>query len=184
MNPVTEIAGGIYGAWRLARRDPAGLGWFDASERGFWHSFWAAALLLPAFLTMLVLDGVFQDGVARPLVVQLIAYVLRWTAFPLAMAHIAVNLDRGQHYIRYIVAYNWSSVIQMALFLPIAVLGHLFPGGGFAMLNLMVVVVLLAYQAYVAHVCLEVGLGTAVGVVMLDLALDGLIEITADRLIG
>lgn len=178
-----DIIGGVYGAWRLARRDPAGLIWFDDSPAGFWHSFWGPALVLPGFLVLQTIDGTFADGIALPLVVNLIAYVIGCVAFPLAVAHIADGLQRSATYCRFIVAYNWSAVIQMAVLLPVAVLVHLFPGNGLAILNLAATLVLLVYQAYIAHVALAVTPGTAGLLVLLDLLIGALIQMSADRLL-
>jgi len=179
-----EIVGGVYGAWRLARRDPAGLIWFDASARGFWHSFWGPALVLPGFLALQALDGVFETEIPRPLLVHLIAYVIGCVAFPLAVSHIADGLERSHRYIRFVVAYNWSAVIQMALLLPTTLLIHLVPGEGPSMINLAVTIMLLVYQAYVAHVALEVSPTTAGLLVVLDLMIGALIQMSADHLIG
>lgn len=177
-----DIVGGVFGAWRLARRDPSGLIWFDDSPNGFWQSFWGPALVLPGFLVLQALDGVFADDLLLPLTVQLIAYVMGCVAFPLAVAHISDGLQRSHLYMRYIVAYNWSAVIQMALLLPVALLAHLVPG--LAVLNLTATMVLLVYQAYVAHTALAVPPGTAGLLVLLDLLLGALIQMSADQLIG
>ncbi|TAN64543.1 MAG: hypothetical protein EPN20_08220 [Magnetospirillum sp.] len=176
-----EIVGGVYGAWRLARRDPAGLIWFDTSPGGFWHSFWGPALVLPGFLVLQTLDGAFAEDLLVPLVVQLIAYVIGCVAFPLAVSHIADGLQRSHTYIRFIVAYNWSSVIQMALLLPVALLVHLVPGA--APLNLAVTMGLLVYQAYIAHVALAVPPGTAGMLVVLDLLIGALVQMSAEHLL-
>lgn len=178
-----EISAGIFGAWRLARRDPSGLIWFDASLRGVINSFWAPALILPGFLVLQSLDGSFDDELLRPLVVELIAYVIGCVAFPLAMSHIADGLERSQLYLRYIVAYNWSQVIQMAALLPAGLLVHVAPSHGMAMLNIAMTVVVLVYQAYVAHQALNVKPSTAGMLVLLDVALGSLIQMIATRIL-
>ena len=178
-----EIIGGVYGAWRLARRDPAGLIWFDDSPSGFWHSFWGPALMLPGFLVLQAIDGAFESEIMLPLVVNLIAYVIGCVAYPLAVAHIADGLHRSQTYCRFIVAYNWSAVIQMAVLLPVALLVDAFPGHNLAVLNMAVTLVLLVYQAYVAHVALAVSPGTAGLLVLLDVLIGALVQMSADRLL-
>jgi hypothetical protein len=180
---LAEITAGVYGAWRLARRDPAGLAWIDGSARGFWNSFWAAALVAPAFYGLEALDGAFDEQLLRPLLVQTIGYVIGWVAFPLAMIRMAEGLDRGRFYFRYITAYNWSAVVQMAFYLPTAVIVHMAPTSGLAMLGMLVTLLLLFYQAYVAHIALEVPPFTAAGLVVFDLLLGGLIQMTAERLL-
>jgi hypothetical protein len=178
-----EIQAGVFGAWRLARRDPSGLIWFDTSVRGVINSFWAPALILPGFLVLQTLDGAFEDDLLRPLAVELIAYVMGCVAFPLAMSHISEGLERSHLYLRYIVAYNWSQIIQMAALLPAGLLVHLAPSHGMVMLNLAMTVVVLVYQAYVAHQALNIKPGTAGLLVLLDVALGALIQMIASRVL-
>ncbi|HSV29862.1 MAG TPA: hypothetical protein VLL76_09885 [Candidatus Omnitrophota bacterium] len=186
MSMVAEAASGIYGAWRLARRDPDGLKWFNATPQGFWRSFLAAVLVLPAVLGLEVLDGSLaaDNFTGRKLAVELIAYVIQWTAFPLVMGYVADGLDRGRNYIRFVVAYNWSQVIQMAAFLPVSVAVMLVPNPAIALLSLIVMVMLLAYQAFVAHKALDVPVMPAIGVVILDMLLGGLVARAAGSMAG
>lgn len=185
MITMSEVAAGIYGAFRLARRDPGGLGWFDASPQGYWRSFWAAVVVAPAFLVLDLITGGFGDDFGlRQGVIQVAAYVIDWTAFPLLMIAVADSLGKWPNYMRYIVAYNWSAVIQMAVLLPTAVLAVLFPAHGTLLLAQAVTIVLLVYRAYVAHVALEVGFATAAGVVLMDVLLAGVLKALTDRLMG
>lgn len=179
-----DVFAGVFGAWRLARRDPTGLIWFDSSPRGFVNSFWAPALILPGFLVLRALDGSFEEDLLRPLAVELIAYLIGCVAFPLAMSHISEGLERSHLYFRYIVAYNWSQVIQMAVILPVGLLIHLAPGPGMALLNLAMTVVVLVYQAYVAHQALDVKPSAAGLLVLLDLSIGALVQMVAARLLG
>ncbi|KIL96827.1 Permeases of the major facilitator superfamily [Paramagnetospirillum magnetotacticum MS-1] len=179
-----EIIAGVFGAWRLARRDPTGLIWFDSSPRGFVNSFWGPALILPGFLVLQTLDGTFETDLLRPLAVELIAYVIGCVSFPLAMSHISEGLERSHLYTRFVVAYNWSQVIQMAVLLPAGLLIHLAPSDGMAMLNMAATIVVLVYQAYVAHQALDVKPASAGLLVLLDLSLGALIQMIANRLMG
>lgn len=185
MISMDEVSRGIYGAFRLARRDVSGLSWFDASLRGYWRSFWAAAVVAPAYLVLDLISGTFsQDVGARQVLVQLIAYVIDWTAFPLLMIVVADNLGKWPNYMRYIVAYNWSQVVQMSVLLPVAVLAVLTQNPMAALLAQGVFIVVLVYRAYVAHVALEVGLGTAAGMVLMDVLLSAFLKNVSDRLMG
>jgi len=80
-----DIANALRGAWRLARFDPSGVAFFGHDERAFWRSFIAALIAFPAFLLFLPLgsdaDAAPTDWV-RVLLVETIAYVIGWTAFP------------------------------------------------------------------------------------------------------
>ncbi|MGE5476079.1 MAG: hypothetical protein ACM3Q1_05455 [Bacteroidales bacterium] len=180
-----EIAAGLTGAFRLARRDPGGMDCFDASAHGFWRSFWAAALVAPAFIVIDLLAGTLNTATdLHSIAVKLIGYVVDWTLFPVVMITIADSLDRWPLYTRYIVAYNWSAVVQMAALLPVAILAVSAPSHATALLAQGVTIVLLVYRAYVAHVALKVPVFTAAGIVLLDILLAGLLRVVTERLSG
>ncbi len=180
-----EIAAGLTGAYRLARRDPGGMVWFDATPRGFWRSFWAAVLVAPAYLVLDVLSGgLGSDTTFRQIVIKLIGYVIDWTAFPVVMITIADSLGKWPAYMRYIVAYNWSAVVQISVLLPIATLALAAPSPATMLLAQVATIIMLIYRAYVAHVALAVGFGTAAGIVLVDVLLAGLLRAVTDRLMG
>lgn len=179
-----EIAAGLTGAWQLARRQPQGLDFFDRTPRGFFRSFWAAALALPAALALDVFDGVFSGpaGLLLPLVVQVIAAVIDAVAFPLAMATVTRELGRAERYVTFVVAYNWSSLLRMMAFFAVALLTHVAPQAH--VLLLAVLVLLLIYEAYVVHVALDVPPPVAAAVVLLDVLIDALVGMSAHGLMG
>ena len=45
----------IYGAYRLARLDAAGMSYFDTSVAGFWRSFFAAVIIAPFYAMLLAI---------------------------------------------------------------------------------------------------------------------------------
>lgn len=180
-----ELAAGIAGAFRLARRDPSGLALFDATPRGVWNSFWVAVLVAPAFILTDALAGSLPPEIGpREILVWLISYVVAWTAFPVVMITVADSLDRWPLYTRYIVAYNWSSVVQVAVLLPLNLLAVAFPGHATLILAQCAIIVLLIYHAYVATVGLAVNPGTAAGIVLLDVLLSALLRAVSNRLMG
>ena len=51
--PAQEILSGLYGAWRLLRRDPQQAeACFRADATGFWNSFFAAVLVAPGYAVL------------------------------------------------------------------------------------------------------------------------------------
>ena len=42
MISLREVITALYGAYRLARFDPGGLGFYEVTVQGFWRSFFAA----------------------------------------------------------------------------------------------------------------------------------------------
>ena len=186
MSSVGEAYAALSGCWMLARRKPAGLAYFNASREGFITSFWAVALVAPAQLGLEALGGLFATGagwlVLVPLTVIVIAFVIDAVAFPLAVAGVSAELGRGHRWVLFVVAYNWSGVLRMAVFLPVALATMLVPAlhpllGG-------VMILLLVYQAYIAHVALDVTPLTAAGIVLLGVLIDAVVALVAQHLIG
>lgn len=171
-----EIIFGIYGAWRLALLDQNAMTYFDRTAEGFWKSFFAAAIVVPGYIILLFLDpgsGGEGAGWLRVVVVHAAAYTLGWTVYPLAVSQICNTIGKAEKFIGFIVALNWSKVIQMVVYLPIIVLtstGAVTPGGVALLTGLMYVLVL-GYQWIVTRAALEVSPMAAVGFVVFDLFL-------------
>lgn len=185
MISFAEIVRSVYGSWRLACGKPSGMQWFDSSQGGVVRSFWGPALVLPGVLVLQTLDGAFAGGDILPaLVVQLSAFVIGCTAYPLAVARISDEIGCGGNFSRYLVAYNWSAVIQISALLPVTLLAWVSPGTALSLLGLIVTVGLLFYQAYIARVALGVTYLAAGLLVLLDLLIGTLVQTTAERIAG
>ncbi|MCW8971022.1 MAG: hypothetical protein OQK23_07180, partial [Rhodospirillales bacterium] len=120
-----EIARAVYGAYRLARSDPAGMDYFDKTPDGFWRSFTAAFLLAPFYALLIAIDYSDLDAAVDPWrygLVQTIGYATAWVAFPFAMLALSRIIDREKQFVGYICAYNWSAIIQNTVILPVAFL--------------------------------------------------------------
>ena len=184
-----EVAAAIYGAWRLLRLDPGGMQFFERTPDGFWKSFFAAAIVAPGYLILVLLHLSDMDATAGPFrifLVQSIAFVISWTAFPLLMHQITQMIDRQEAYIGYIVALNWSKVIQMGIYLPVSVLtfSDILPSALAALINLVASLGILAYQWFVTRTALDITGFAAVGVVLLDLIIGIFITAVADGMIS
>lgn len=155
-----EVLLSLYGAWRLFLRDPRGIEWLDVSIAGFWKSFFCAVIVLPVYVFwFLVRDGdATEAGFIRTVTVEGIAYVISWVAWPLIMAYVAPMMDRDDNYIRYVVAYNWSSGIQVAILLVVLVLEAtgLAPRGVVVLFGVLATVIVLLYHWYVLRIGLEI----------------------------
>src|SRR5215208_2179413 len=94
----TEVQLAVGGALRLAVGDRSGLGFFDASLAGFWRSFRAALICYPLYLVLVGLRITPAQsaaaGLPRIFVVETIAYVISWTAFPLLVLQLSRWFDR------------------------------------------------------------------------------------------
>jgi hypothetical protein len=109
MLSAVELSAGVFGAWRLAHLDANGHRFFDNSVAGFWKSFWAAVVVLPGYVILLALqlsEAEITASSGRLVLVEGISYVIGWTAYPLAVFHLAPVIDREERYLGYIVAHN------------------------------------------------------------------------------
>lgn len=168
-----EIVYGVYGAWRLARLDRGGHGYFDDSTRGFWTSFYAAALVAPGYAILVLLDPVApstDSGAVRIFLIHVLTYCLSWTVYPVIVHPLCQAMDKEDAYIRYIVAFNWAKVIQMAAYLPVAgiLAANLLPGGVAEVIHGVAYMLLLGYQWFVTRTALDIRGWPATGLVALD----------------
>jgi hypothetical protein len=176
-----EISRGIFGAWLFARFNANGMTHFDNTVEAFWRSFWAAAIVLPAYAVLLTLrysGDTIGVGTGTALFVHSVAYVIDWMAFPFLMFYVAPMFNRDQWYCRYIVAYNWSSVLQVTLMLIIgltAASGFVPPATGYWATAIALIFVL-AYKGFIAHVALQATRTGAAGIVFMDFCLSLMLE--------
>ena len=84
---------------------------------------------------------------------------------------------------RCLVAYNWLSVIQNGVYLPVVILGitGTFAQGLSNFLAMIALMWVLGMTLFVTRKALEVPIGTAAGIVVMDLLLGVLIEVLTSR---
>ncbi len=133
MPPAEDIQQYLSGAWRLMMGKPDGIRLLDISADGFWNSFFAIVIALPALaaswiavandIAQLADTGSRLSVILRLAVVDLGAWVLPLGALALA-ARPAGIADRLVHYV---VATNWGSALLIWLMLPPALLKLFFP---------------------------------------------------------
>jgi hypothetical protein len=178
-----EILYRIYGAWRLARFDASGAQYFDVSPEAALRSFFAAALVAPAFFfaNFLALSATGASSDAGTFTVALVFalyYCLLWTAPPVIIYRVCQVIDRESAFFRFLSANNWSSVITVHLSFVMAILhaGGLLPEALAGLLSLAVYAYVLGYQWFITRHCLDVSPLAAVGFVALHFVLGFLIE--------
>ncbi|MBI3453625.1 MAG: hypothetical protein HY057_12520 [Rhodospirillales bacterium] len=185
MITLREASLGLTGAWQLAKRDPAGMQYFDASIDGFWRSFYAALIAAPAYVMLAglrLVERPVATSSLRIVLIEAIAYVVGWVAYPLITFYLAAALERRERYLGYIVAYNWATVIQVAVYLPIAALAAtgVAPEAVIGIVGAVIAIAVLTYQYYIARIALDVMPMAAVGLLIVDiflsLALNGTVE--------
>lgn len=184
MSWFDEARQSLHASWLLLLRDGTAYRLFNATEAGFWRSFSAIVLVAPLYLYAAALEARLPgvEQAPTPVAWPLLGLMLQWAGWPLLMAGIAHAAGLSRHYARYIIAYNWSSVIVIAAFLP-PLLFYDFgvAGAGLtAVLTLFVILASLYYRWYIAVTALE-----ASGIVGLALVLaDLVLSIAVNRLTG
>ncbi len=153
------IRAALTGAFRLARFDRGGLDQIDRTPEGALASFLAAVLVLPAYALLLAIRlwGQVDTPLLQLLTVESITYVVSWTAFPLALHRIVTLMGKADRYPGAVAAYNWSAVIQMAVYLPVMVLSAtgLLPSFLTDGLVFGVMMAMLTYQWFVLRTALD-----------------------------
>lgn len=181
----SEIARSLFGAWRLARLDRAGMALFDISITGFRRSFFAAVLVAPIYLYLIAIApdeeaaaGAEKIDAVWQTIALIVKYLLNWAVFPIAMIFLARLLRLTHHYVGYIIAANWGAVLQMALLAAAATLGLLIGGENSlgSILSLLATVAAIAYQWVIARTALQTTAVVAAALVIIDLLLGLLIN--------
>jgi hypothetical protein len=173
------VAAGLHGALLLARGRADGIRHVEAGPAGAARSFWAAALCLPAFLCLRLLDW-SADGVpggvgaigGHAIALELLAYATGWAGFAVVSHAAAARMGRAARWPLFIAAWNWCNVVQYLL-LVLAALPHLL--GAPALVDETAQLVALGWalwlEWYATKIALEVDGFSAGGLVGLDLAI-------------
>jgi len=184
---LREASYALFGAWRLAHFDLQGTTYFDRSPRGALRSFWVAAILLPAYVIMVLLHLIERPAAIAPAALVLVhgvAYLIGWTAYQVTVLWLARFIDREAECFGYIAMYNWSQLLVMVVVLPISALrvGQMLPEGLTGLLELLVNLAVIAYLWFIARAGLQVGPFAAMGLVAVDLTLSMIILGITDHL--
>jgi len=168
-----DIIRGVWGAWRLARRDTGGMAMFDISPDGAAKSFFAAVLALPLFAVGRAISLgdrwplLLQPA---PLIITVLGFVAAWLVVPAALTWLLPRLGRSQHLAEGVVAYNWATLlIQLAGFIAflLGVIG-LLPGQMGFLVLIVVQLACYVYEGFVLRTALGIELPIVAGLVVFD----------------
>ena len=186
--PMGEIVNSLYGSSRLAWGDKNGINYFNTSHLGFWRSFTAAIIVAPIFALLLnVRYAVSSNDINlfRFVSIYAIAYVIGWVAFPIIINYVTDVLGHGEKFVRYIVIYNWASVLQNLIYLPFAILveAQLIDGTAATIIGLCLLGLVFLYTAFITKTALEVSNGVATAIIVFDLILSVIISATTQKIL-
>jgi len=184
-------------AWRVARFDSKAISEFDRSFEGFFRSFFAVVLCAPLYIIVLMAERNVAADVATQMpsmgispiselstavfLIEGIAYLASWAVFPLAMIGITQLIGTGQRYVPFVIAYNWSACIVLAITVVpyIVYLAGVLPLALLLILYYPITIFALVYRWRIARDALETTPWNAAGVVIFDVLLSILIAVLA-----
>jgi hypothetical protein len=180
-----EIGRAVQGALLLARGDSAGMGLFDTSFDGFWHSFAAPVLAAPICALLLAEQYArfgHEGGLGTIVLAESVSYILDILTFPILAIFLTKFLNLGARYVPLVVATNWATLPQVLLFLAAVTLGTLVAPLRPALL-LFAMLATLTYQWFVVRTALGSTGGHAAAFVTLNLLVGLLLNRVADTLL-
>ena len=178
MITISEAFTGLYAAWRLFLRDTRAVALLDGTATGAIRSFYCALVVLPAYVLIVALAHppiTEEIGWFRFLLVEAIAYVVGWCAWPLLMYYVTQALDRTSGFFLYVAAFNWSAGPQIVIWLGVLVLAisGVVQREIVAVVNIAALIVIVVYHLFIVRVTLKlsffVALALVIGEVMIRL---------------
>jgi len=157
---VTRPIDCLLAAWKLFLRDPAALSAFDGSAAGARQSFRAALVALPIYWLLIHIgpDAIAsRRGPLETLFVHAVFYALIWAVWPTVMLRLSRMVDRRERYCLYLAAYNWSMVVQAALWLVAAgvVLTFGLSGSAARIVTVAAIAVVVLYHLHILRSALD-----------------------------
>lgn len=118
-----DVTRSLRGSWRLMTQGAEALKELDLSSKGFWRSFAALVLTLPAMVTILaaerVVDGLPNAGnlfdspylVASVIGAEGLAILL----VPAMLIGLAPRLVQTPRFTSFVIAWNWAGIVSVSL---------------------------------------------------------------------
>lgn len=190
-----EVNRSFRGTLDLLHSRAEGLKSFDMSERGFWRSFTAIWLTLPAYIVslaferlrlgMLEPDRSLLDNFWVDLVVAL-GHVASFVALPVAMIWVARQFNLTKTYVPFVIVTNWISAMGLlVLSVPamLLLLGWATPSLS-AIFSFAFAVIIVRMQWFATKATLGVSTLPAFGIVVLGILLNSCVGSITRSLLG
>jgi hypothetical protein len=178
---AAEISAGLYGAWRLARGDKAGLDYFDATPEGAWRSFQTAIIALPVVVLFRGYELMGHEMITasgpKIIIVTVLSFALDWFLYPLLVLKMAPVMGFDDKVLRFIPALNWARVLSLAALVIATLLGMAAGDSILVLFNIALTGLVLVYHWFVTKSALGIRGGQAAFLVAFDLVITYLILI-------
>jgi len=190
-----EVNRSFKGTLDLLHSRAEGLKSFDLSERGFWRSFTAIWLTLPAYIVSLAFERL-RLGLLQPdrsllgnfwidLVVA-VGHVASFVALPLAMIWIARSFNLTKAYVPFVIVTNWITAMGLLVLSAPAMLlllGWATPPLA-SMFSLAFAVIMVRMQWFATKATLGISSIPAFGIVLLGIVLNSCVGSITRSLLG
>lgn len=191
MPPSDAIQQYFAGTWRMMTGHPDGIGRLDLSADGFWNSFFAIVVALPALFVgwVSVANRVGGEAFAGRLSAMLkmaAVDMLAWIVPLVVLAAFARPLGIAHRLVPYVVSSNWASALFVWMMVPAAALELFFPGAQDAagLLSLVTFVVTMVLSWRLTNAAIGMGAATASWVFGGMFALSLVVLLAAQELFG
>ncbi|WP_163265992.1 transporter [Chelativorans alearense] len=182
-----EIQQYLTGILRIMMGRPDGLKLLDFSADGFWNSFFAIVIALPALVVGWVgiandMAGMMTFGTRFSLLVRLFFAEIGAWILPLVILAVAARpAGIADRFVHYVVVINWASALFAWLMLPPALLRLFLPGTEdltvLVSLVLFLVTLVLNWRLTVAAIAKGPAIGSAVFFAMLVTSIASLVAL-------
>ncbi|MBO6717862.1 MAG: transporter [Rhizobiaceae bacterium] len=192
MPSADDIQSYLWACWRLMTGRADGLRSLDLSVDGFWNSFFAIIVSLPALIVGWV---VYANHLAggdefsyRVSILAGLAFIdlVSWIAPIVLLALVVGPAGLRDRFVPYVVASNWASVIFTWLLLPPSLLELFWPASGefvaFLTLGIGVAILVLAWR--LTNTVIARGAGTATAVFAGMLVTGVAVQLSLQTLLG
>ncbi|SCZ09428.1 hypothetical protein [Microvirga guangxiensis] len=190
-----EVNRSFRGTLDMLHSRSEGLKSFDMSERGFWRSFAAIWLTLPAYIVSLAFErlrlGLLQpdqpllDNVWIDIVVAL-GHVASFVALPLAMIWVARRFNLTKAYVPFVIVTNWITAMGLlVLSVPamLLLIGWATPSLA-AIFSLAFAIIIVRMQWFATKATLGLSSIPALGVVLLGIVLNSCVGSITRTILG
>ena len=183
----------LTGAWRMMTGRPDGLRMLDISADGFWNSFFAIVVALPAMLVGWVplaseIGGPYADSASRFGLVLRFAVVdlCAWIAPIAVLGLVARYAGIQDRFVHYVVASNWGGALLVWMVLPASLAGLVWPEAedAVAVLTLLLFVVTMALSWRLTNAAIDRGPAIATAVLLGVVAVSLLVLFALQPLLG
>jgi hypothetical protein len=192
MPPLNEIVRYLAGSWRMMNGRADGLRAFDISADGFWNSFFAIIVALPAlFVGWLAIASELAHEPAvfgsTPSIVARLAFIdiASWVLPLVALGAVARPVGIADRFVPYVIASNWGSALIVLIMLPASLLRLISGEGDFVtLLSLGLFLVTLVFSWRLTNAAIGKGAAVASAVFGGMLVASLLVLFTLQNMLG